>query len=61
VEPLVGGDQAYPAMLRAIDEATRSVTLSTYILDNDRAVSLFVDALAHTVDRGVIRFHRFPR
>src|SRR3954470_10369945 len=35
LEPLVGGDQAYPAMVRAIDEATRSITLCTYIFDND--------------------------
>ncbi|AGA28179.1 phospholipase D-like domain-containing protein [Singulisphaera acidiphila] len=50
---LDGGDQAYPAMLRAIDGATRSVGLCTYIFDNDRTGQLFVDALARAVARGV--------
>ncbi len=53
VEPLDGGDQAYPTMVQAIDEATRSVTLSTYIFNNDRAGTLFVDALKRAVERGV--------
>ena len=53
VEPLDGGDRAYPAMVRAIDEAERSVTLSTYIFNDDRAGSLFVGALGRAVDRGV--------
>jgi cardiolipin synthase A/B len=53
VEILDGGDQAYPAMVRAIDEATRSITLSTYIFNNDRAGTLFVDALGRAVARGV--------
>jgi cardiolipin synthase len=35
--PLVNGDQAYPAMIDAIEAAARSLTLSTYIFDNDRA------------------------
>ena len=52
-EILDGGDQAYPAMLRAIDESTRSVALCTYIFDNDRTGRLFVDALARAVARGV--------
>ncbi len=51
--PLVNGDQAYPVMLQAINEATRSVTLSTYIFDNDRAGNLFLDALRRAVARGV--------
>jgi cardiolipin synthase len=40
-------------MVRAIDEATRSVTLSTYIFNDDRAGALFVDALGRAVGRGV--------
>ena len=31
VTPLLNGDRAYPAMLEAIDAATKSVALSTYI------------------------------
>jgi len=53
VTPLVNGDQAYPAMLRVIDEATRSVTLSTYIFARDPAGRRFVDALQRAVSRGV--------
>ncbi len=53
VVPLVNGDEAYPAMISAIDRAERSVTLSTFIFDNDRAGRLFLDALARAVRRGV--------
>ncbi len=53
VEPLLNGDQTYPAMIQAIDSATRSITLSTYIFDNDRAGKLFLDALQRAVARGV--------
>ncbi|MBX6313807.1 MAG: PLDc N-terminal domain-containing protein [Isosphaeraceae bacterium] len=53
IEPLVDGDQAYPAMIEAIDRAARSVALSTYIFNNDRAGALFVEALRRAVERGV--------
>jgi cardiolipin synthase len=54
VAPLVNGDEAYPAMLEAIDGAERSVALSTYIFNHDAAGKLFVDALARAVQRGVV-------
>ena len=53
IEPLVNGDAAYPAMLSAIRKATRTITLSTYIFDNDRNGREFVEALAQAVRRGV--------
>ncbi len=53
LEPLVGGDEAYPAMIRAIDGATRTVALSTYIFDRDRAGRPLIDALGRAVTRGV--------
>lgn len=53
VEPLQNGDEAYPAMLEAIERAERSVALCTYIFDNDRAGKWFVDALADAARRGV--------
>jgi cardiolipin synthase len=53
VIPLVNGDAAYPAMIRAVDEAERSVSLSTYIFDNDEAGALFRDALVRAVSRNV--------
>jgi cardiolipin synthase len=53
VTPLVNGDQAYPAMLEAIEAATRSVTLSTYIFANDGTGQRFLDALRRAVSRQV--------
>ncbi|HTS90065.1 MAG TPA: phospholipase D-like domain-containing protein [Gemmatimonadales bacterium] len=53
VEPLVNGDQAYPAMLDAIVSAERSVALATYIFDRGRVGERFVDALGQAVRRGV--------
>jgi cardiolipin synthase A/B len=53
VTPLPEGDTAYPAMLRAIEEARSSVTLSTYIFDNDRAGRKFLEALTAAERRGV--------
>src|SRR5690606_39081590 len=32
---LSGGDEAYPAMLKAIEGASRSIALQSYIFDND--------------------------
>ena len=53
IEPLVDGDEAYPAMLGAIETADRSVTLVSYIFDNDLAGHAFRDALLRAQDRGV--------
>ncbi len=53
VTPLVNGDEAYPAMLQAIKQAEQSVSLVTYIFDNDQAGRQFVDALAQARSRGV--------
>lgn len=53
IEPLVDGDSAYPAMLAAIDAATRSVTMTSYIFDNDFAGQAFRAALSRACDRGI--------
>ncbi|MEX2584010.1 MAG: cardiolipin synthase [Gemmatimonadota bacterium] len=53
IVPLLGGDQAYPEMLAAIRAARHSVALATYIFDNDRAGSQFLEALKDAVARGV--------
>ncbi|MGE0352182.1 MAG: phospholipase D-like domain-containing protein [Gemmatimonadales bacterium] len=53
VEPLIDGDEAYPAMIEAVDRASRSVGLVTYIFDRGRAGDRFADALARAVARGV--------
>ena len=53
ITPLVNGDQAYPAMLDAIQGARQSLLLSTYILDHDPTGREFMDALEGAVRRGV--------
>jgi cardiolipin synthase len=53
VDPLVNGDEAYPAMLAAIDAAERSVALSTYIFDDDESGRAFADALHRAMGRSV--------
>lgn len=53
VEVLRSGDEAYPAMLAAIDGARMSVGLSTYIFRDDDAGARFIDALVRAVRRGV--------
>jgi cardiolipin synthase len=53
IEPLAGGDEAYPRMLEAIDRARRSIGLASYIFDNDPTGRIFADALARAVARGV--------
>jgi cardiolipin synthase A/B len=53
VQPLVNGDQAFPAMLEAIDGAQTSLSLASYIFDNDATGLLFLEALCRALDRGV--------
>lgn len=53
VEPLCGGDKAYPAMLDAIQKAGHTIGLSTYIFDEDDTGMEFAAALAAAVNRGV--------
>lgn len=53
VQPLVNGDEAFPAMLAAIESAKTSISLATYIFDNDPSGRQFVEALGRAVGRGV--------
>lgn len=53
VEPLVNGDQAYPAMIETIGSAKTSVSLMSYIFDNDQAGEAFLEALVKANERGV--------
>ena len=53
IEPLAGGDEAYPRMLAAIDGASRSIALSSYIFDNDPTGKIFAEALGRAAARGV--------
>lgn len=53
IEPLYGGEEAYPPMLAAIRGARRSVTLLSYIFDWDEVGKEFTGALADAARRGV--------
>lgn len=51
--PRVNGEQAYPDMLAAIEQAQHSIDLMTYIFVGDELGRRFVDALAAAQRRGV--------
>lgn len=53
IEPLQNGDEAYPAMIGAIDEARTSVALGSFIFAADGVGQRFVEALARATSRGV--------
>ena len=53
VTVLRNGESAYPAMLDAINKATNSVDLSTYIFENNHSGHAFTEALCAAVNRGV--------
>lgn len=51
--PLINGDQTYPVMLECITQAHHSISLCTYIFDNDRWGNKFRSALKEAKERGV--------
>ena len=53
VEPLFGGERAFPAMLAAIEAARERVYLSTYIFDARHSGARFIEALSDARQRGV--------
>jgi cardiolipin synthase len=53
VRLLIGGSEAYPSMLQAINGATRSIAMASYIFKDDPAGQQFVDALEKAMKRGV--------
>ena len=53
IQPLLNGDEAFPAMIAAIESARTSISLATYIFDNDDSGKQFVGVLARAVARGV--------
>src|SRR5690606_13688930 len=53
VRILRSGDEAYPAMIAAIEAAQHCIALETYIFDNDKQGKAFVEALAAASARGV--------
>jgi cardiolipin synthase A/B len=53
IDVLKNGDAAYPRMIAAIEAATRSVALCSYIFRADKAGAPFIDALERARGRGV--------
>ncbi|MCS4502615.1 Major cardiolipin synthase ClsA [wastewater metagenome] len=53
VTVLHDGEEAYPAMLEAIEQARDRIYLATYIFESNRTGIRFVRALARAVERGV--------
>ncbi len=52
VDMLHNGEEAYPAMLAAAENAEKSLFLATYILESNHTGHKFIDALARAKDRG---------
>ena len=53
-EVLTNGDQIFPAMLKAIDEARRRISFETYIYDTGSVATQFTAALERAAQRGVL-------
>ncbi len=53
VTPLFHGEEAFPAMLAAIEDAQTSVWLATYLFETDVTGRAFIDALTRSAARGV--------
>ncbi len=53
IEPLVTGDEAFPAMLSAIRRANHHIHLQTFMFKNDLSSREFLDALAEKARSGV--------
>jgi cardiolipin synthase len=53
IDPLVNGDEAYPAMLEAIRQANNTISFMSYIFDRDEVGKVFAYELGEAVRRGV--------
>jgi cardiolipin synthase A/B len=53
IDPLLNGEEAYPAMLEAIQHARQTVSFVTYIFDRDEVGTAFAHALGEAARRGV--------
>ncbi|MFO7783089.1 MAG: phospholipase D-like domain-containing protein [Thermodesulfobacteriota bacterium] len=53
VDVLHNGEEAYPAMLAAVERAENTLFLATYILESNNTGRRFIDALGRAKDRGV--------
>jgi cardiolipin synthase len=53
IEPLINGDEAFPAMLEAIQQARQTISFCNYIFDRDEVGLTFARALGDATRRGV--------
>jgi cardiolipin synthase A/B len=53
IELLCNGEQFFPALLQALNQASNSIYLETYIFENDRSGVAVAHALADAAQRGV--------
>ncbi|WP_424244834.1 cardiolipin synthase [Elusimicrobium posterum] len=53
IEPLIDGDQAFPAMCNAIKNAKKEVLLCSYIFLTDKAGLMFIEACKEAAAKGV--------
>ncbi len=53
IDSLIDGDEAFPAMLEAINQAQHTLSLETYIFDRDEVGLRFARALGEASRRGV--------
>ena len=53
IDPLINGDEAFPAMLAAIQNAHQTVSFVTYIFDRDEDGMAFAHAFGEAARRGV--------
>jgi cardiolipin synthase len=54
IDPLVDGEETFPAMLEAIEGARSSVALASYIFHGDGVGERFIEALVRAQKRGVM-------
>jgi cardiolipin synthase A/B len=62
IEPLIGGTEAYPAMLHAIRKAKDHIHFQCFIIRNDPISRTFFDAMADQAKQGIhvrVLFDRF--
>jgi cardiolipin synthase len=53
IQPLINGDETFPAMLAMIESAKKSISLVSYIFDNDPTGKQFIATLERAIQRGV--------
>lgn len=53
IETLVNGDQFFPAMLQAISEAKKTITLESYIWTSGHISNKFIEALSERARAGI--------